>query len=150
MILYELVNPSDAYTFLAPSVLIAAAAVTVVGEGSYGAKPVEDDGSESVPVFLLGGLEEWFKEHGIEDVGDYINAHRPAVAACLDSFLIGSYEDRKRMERVVSVISDPAEKAKAHDAWHDERRTSMNDIGARAKHFAEVLRRPPPAKKAAR
>lgn len=138
---YELVNPSDCYTFLAPSLLIAAGAVCLLGEGRYGAHPVESELREnSVPIFLFGGSAEWFAEHGVANYTEYIKAHRTEIADCLDSFVVGDHGDRKRMERVLGVISSAAEREKALEAWHDERRSSMNNIGLRAKHLAKLLR----------
>lgn len=50
LILYELINPSDPYTFLAPNVEVAGVVVAMLGTG-YGAKPVEGD-SESTPILF--------------------------------------------------------------------------------------------------
>ncbi len=136
---YELINPSDAYTFYAPSLLIAACAVFIVGEGKYGAHRVDDE-EDHVPLFLFGGHETWLKDHGVEDLGAYIEAHRPEIAACLESFLIGDHADRVRMERVLDAIRDPADREAAREAWHDERRSSMNNIGLVAKRYAKILR----------
>jgi hypothetical protein len=156
MIRYELINPSDAYTFEAQNELVAACAVILVGEGRYGAKAFESDEPETqkrivaedlqydVPVWLFAAdaaVNKWFELHGTKDWSSYIVAHAKAVADCLDSFVIGSFEERRRLERLLSVISNEDERGKA---WHDERRSSMNDIGSFAKHRAERLRALPP------
>jgi hypothetical protein len=136
---YELVNPSDKYTFLAPNLVIAACAVLILGEGRYGAHRVDNE-EERVPIFLFGGHDVWLKEQGVDDFPEYIKSHGAEISACLDSFLIGSHEDRRRMERVLAEVRDPADRERAQERWHDERRSSMNNIGLVAKRYAKILR----------
>lgn len=61
MIEYELINPSDPYTFLAKTKESAALAVFLLGT-MYGASPKDDDEEKRIPVFLFGGAEEWYQE----------------------------------------------------------------------------------------
>jgi len=142
LVCYELVNPSDAYTFQAPTLLIAACATVLIGRGKYAAHPEDGKGekNEEVPMFFFGGVEEWFKEKGVESLGDYINAHREEVATCLDTFLIGDMKERKAFDRLIGCISNPEEKEKARLAFHDEKRSSMNNIGEYAWKLAKELR----------
>ena len=58
---YELINPSDPYTFLAKTKESAALAVFLLGT-MYGASPKDDDEEKRIPVFLFGGAEEWYQE----------------------------------------------------------------------------------------
>jgi len=144
--IYELINPSDPYTFTAPSFMIATATVCVLGSGQYGAHAIKEDGNhdetaEDVPIFLFGGSEAWFKERGIDSFSDYVDAHREEIATCLETFIIGSYSERRTMERVLEEIRDEGDRVRARERWHDERRSSMNDIGLRAARLASVLRR---------
>ncbi len=130
---WEIINPSDHYTIEAEDFEAAAIATLLLGEGSYGLRPEHDDGDE-LPVFLFGGFEEWWAERypGGEEFGDRIEARRVDIADVLDSVTIGS---RKEWEQ-----------AKAHgvprEEYHDVRRSSLNDIGARAWRMAERLRTP--------
>lgn len=106
---FELVNPSDPYTFTAPNLETAALAVVLLGRGRYGAKSL--DGGKDVPIFLLGGHDEWFTENfgrTVQESLDHI-AHE-AIAACLDTLAI------------------------------DGERSSLNNIGEGAKLLAEALR----------
>jgi hypothetical protein len=75
--LWEISNPSDAYTMEAPSLQIAACAVFMLGRGCFGATCEESD--LRVPIFIFGGAEDWAKENGMPDLGDYITEHREEV-----------------------------------------------------------------------
>ena len=52
--LYELINPSDPVTFEAPDLKVAALVTIILGQGQYGAQPV-DDSAEGVPIMLFFG-----------------------------------------------------------------------------------------------
>jgi hypothetical protein len=107
---FELVNPSDMYTFSARSLEVAAQAVLLLGEGAYGGKSL--DGGKDVPIFLFGGHDEWFKENFGKTAEESLDARdNEALAECFDSFTLG----------------------------HGQR-TSLNDIGGRAQKFAKALR----------
>lgn len=133
MPLYELINPSDPYTFRANSVEIAGAA-TVLLSTQFGAKPVDGEG-EGTPV--LFGWEEWLKAHGIDR--DWIDAHALEIADALDSFLIGNPHTRADVESMLAEL--PPEK---REAWRLKRqgrhRTSMSQIGEAAYEMAARLR----------
>jgi hypothetical protein len=141
MTLYEIVNPSDAYT-IEGELLPCAIAALLVGEGAYGLKT--EDGETAAPIFLLGGHDVWLKERGVDDLPTFLeNADRRAeVAAALETVLIGRFDDRKRMDRVLACVTNADDRAKAKAAWHNERRSSMNDIGRRAALYAKRLRSP--------
>lgn len=137
--MYEIINPSDPYTLESDDFKVAAGAVLLVGQGKYGMCSVEED-SETLPVFLLGGAEEWLKEHDMYPFDEWLRANAERVAACLETVIIGSLADRKRLERVLACISDPEERAKARFAHHDEKRSSLNDIGKACGIYAKKLR----------
>lgn len=61
MIEYELINPSDPYTFLAKTKESAALTVFLLGT-MYGASPKDDNEEKRIPVFLFGGAEEWYRK----------------------------------------------------------------------------------------
>jgi hypothetical protein len=138
--IYEIINPSDAYTMVAESFHVAAAAVLLLGQGKLGLS-CEEDPEQHVPVMLFGGAEEWLKKHGLEDLSGFIESHKGEVATALESVLIGDIIDRKTFERVLSVIKDQDERNAARAAYHDEKRSSMNDIGRAAWIYAAALRK---------
>lgn len=111
--LYNLINPSDPYTFEADDLELAAVAVVLLGDGQYLADPV--GGGESVPAFLFGGHDEWFKmkfgESCEETANKVINERTDSIARALESVALTSKE-----------------------------RSSMNDIGGRAHALARQIR----------
>jgi len=57
---FELVNPSDPYTFTSPSLMTAALACILLSDGKYSARQL--NGDHVVPPFFLGGTDKWFME----------------------------------------------------------------------------------------
>lgn len=118
---FNLINPSDAYHFEAEDLEIAAVMVCLLGDGKYGADAIGDDANKDnhVPIFLLGGHDEWFvRKFGMnfEDTGRHCLDHRSGdLADAFDS---------------VTLTRPP--------------RSSMNDIGGRAKAYAAGIRRNKP------
>ena len=55
---YELINPSDPYTFLADNKEIAALTVFCLST-QYGAQ--SQDETVEIPIFLFGGAKEWYQ-----------------------------------------------------------------------------------------
>lgn len=109
---YEIVNPSDYYTIEHTDFLALAAACVLLGNGQYGLAPIDHDG-ERVPIFLFGGFEKWWSAHSPDaDLGAYLDANKPAIAEAMES------------------VSLPP----------GSERSSMNDIGGRAKKWAKQLR----------
>lgn len=131
----EIINPSDAYTVEVNDFVVGGVAIAILGRGQYGLKSLETD--DSTPV--LFGWEEWLKENGIDDLGQYIKAHEKDIADVLDSILIGNGADRQEVADTIALI--PEEK---RNEWlegrHDRKRSSMNDIGAYAKSLAAKMR----------
>ena len=130
MKVYEIINPSDQYTLECEEFLIGAVAVALLGKGHYGI--------EGSPV--LFGWDEFFKDNKIEVLSDYVDAHLPELVACLDSVLIGSQSDRLLVKDAISKMSDEKSKTEYLTMYHDKKRSSMNDIGQRAKELADALR----------
>lgn len=132
--LFEFINPSDKYTFIASSIEIAGVVALNLGR-AYGARCLDPGNDESTPV--LFGWSDWLEERGLDK--DWSESHLPEIADAMASFLIGSAEDRIEVEAALAEI--PAEK---HEAWlaarHDRRRSSMNDIGSQAHHIAKRIR----------
>jgi hypothetical protein len=114
---FNLINPSDPYTFEADDLEVAAVAVCLLGEGKYPADAMGADADQgnNVPPFLFGGHDEWFTARfgaGFEDTTLHCLTHRTdAVARVLESMKLGSV-----------------------------RRSSLNDIGGRARELAKGIR----------
>ena len=137
--IYEIINPSDAYTIKSDSKAVACLACLLVGEGQYG---LQDEGGESLlPFFMFGGdPKAWFKEEFGTGLDAFIDESLEEIADCLDSILIGKIGTRQGIEAMLEVISDPVEREKAWAAWQDKKRSSMNDIGSHAKNLAKAFR----------
>lgn len=112
---FELVNPSDPFTFTAPSLEVAAQAVLLIGEGFYGGKSL--DGGTDVPMFAFmrdAGMDAWFREQFGKTADESLEGRDDAaLAACFESFTLGR-----------------------------EKASSLNDIGGRARDYALALRAP--------
>lgn len=136
---YELINPSDKYTFVALDFEVAAIAVLILGT-AYGAKP-KDDGEE-VPIFLFGGTDgatAWYRDKFGHTLDDGLKEKGEAVADALLSFMLGDFEDRRRYELALAAIDDPEKKAKFIDDWQDGR-SSINNIGGKAHKLGWILK----------
>lgn len=107
---YEIVNPSDPYTLETDNLEAAAVACFFLGSGKYAL--TDEEGNQAVPFFLFGGHDEWFKEH----------------------FGYGFEEsiDRVDKQKLVEALESVS--------MGSEKRSSLNDIGGRAKDFATECR----------
>lgn len=141
--LYEIINPSDAYTFEAKEFAVAAVSMVLLGEGRLAAKPVGEgsEGAPEVPLLLFGGAEEWFEKNlfPLEKMGDFLDENAEKVASALDSVVIGEILDRSlflsAMERIVPELQEAFK-----IEWHDRKRSSLNDIGREAWEMAKGIR----------
>lgn len=140
MTIYEIINPSDAYTLAAEERAVACAAVLILGAGAYGLDSPDGSPASGCPIFILGGGVEWFAREFGTQLGAFINARRTDIASALDTVLIGGRSSRSTYEKGLSLIEDEGRRQEWREHWHDERRTSINDIGARAWATAKRLR----------
>jgi hypothetical protein len=148
--IFEIINPSDPYTLECDDFKIAAAGVFLLGRGKLGLS-TEENHDLHMPPFIFATEEqvvEWFKGIGIEQIGPFLDENRTKVADALDTVLIGSERNRRTFEKVLACITDPIERQKARDTYHDEKRSSLNDIGAAAWNLARSLRKPREPKEA--
>lgn len=136
--LYEIVNPSDAYTLRADSDAVAAAAIGLLGNGQYDID-AEDDHEVPGGMLALTGTQAFAEAYG-EEFGAFVDSHIAEIADALESVVIGNFGDRAEYEQVLSLIEGPEKQAEYRDKRHDLRRSSMNDIGGRALLYADRLR----------
>lgn len=142
MSLWELINPSDKITFKAETHELAAIAVGIMG-GQYGAQELDTEAEpRNVPLFLFGGTEEYFqKTFGKTIAESFETCDKVTLAEVFESFLIGSMAERRAYEKALSVLPEE-DKAAFKADWLDKERSSMNNICARAEHYARALREP--------
>ena len=135
--LYNLINPSDPYTFRAEDQETAALAVFCLGP-AYGAENLSGTGSGDVPVLLFSDPKVWYQEQFGRTPDEGLEAKKPAVIRALKSFVLGNERDRKRYEAAMACITEPEQREIFAREWRDGR-TSMNNIGLRAEKMAEGL-----------
>lgn len=138
MIEYELINPSDPYTFLAKTKESAALTVFLLGT-MYGASPKDDNEEKRIPVFLFDGAEEWYRKEFGRSTQAGLKEEKQNVADALLSFMYGSFEDRRRYEAALNAITDEEKKKVFMEEWQDGR-TSMKNIGEYAHQLGEKLK----------
>ena len=134
---YNLINPSDPYTFIAADYETAVLTVFCLST-AYGAEP--KDGGEDVPILIFGGAVNWYKEKFGHTPDDGLDKKRDAVADALASMMLGDFKDRRRYELALSAIDDPEKKARFIDEWQGGR-SSLNNIGGAAHALAKRLRK---------
>lgn len=138
MIVYEIINPSDAMTIEAEDDRVAVAAGILLGEGKIGL--TSEDGREVLPLMFLAPesyIDDFLGKLYPEKLGEFIGAHREAVAKCLESIVYGHLSDRKAIVAAVGVDAAPEALARFNDA----KRTSLNDFSAYAHQLANGLRK---------
>ena len=104
---------------------------------AYGAK--SKDGEDEIPVFILGGFPEWYKEEFGRDCDAGLEVLKSDVSDALESFMYGNFEDRKRYDLALSCITDVDKKEEFKAKWNDGR-SSLNDIGTYAHNLAKKIR----------
>jgi len=153
MICYDIVNPSDACTFLAPDAQIAVAVLAFLGEGSYAGTAVARNGerisetdanSLKVPLFLSitrPTYVEWWRENGWTEcpIAAAMRDRKAEVIAALRSCAYGDLEDRATYDAACAAITDPDKLAEFKRGHEDRRRSSMNAIVKRAWAWADKL-----------
>lgn len=134
---WELINPSDKITFTGDDFKLVTIAVCLVGNGAYGGKEIQ--GTRETPIFLFGGIDKWFIEnYGSNFEDTFKSSDKKQLADILDSFTLGGYEDFITYNKEAENIP-PLELKKFKEAWNNKR-TSMNNICARAWEIADSLR----------
>jgi hypothetical protein len=137
--LYEVNNPSDPISFECEDDTVAAVAGLFLGEGFYG---VEDEqGKRVLPVLAFGGeasLQAWLKEQKL-NLDEFMAIRSLDVAACLESTMVAQPGMRAAVLAAIGT-EDPNERLAAIRRFNDKKRSSLNDIAARAHAMAKALR----------
>lgn len=134
---YELINPSDPYTFVAADKEVAA---LVIGNLSlsFGAETKDEAEADRVPIFMFGGFDEWYQEEFGRTPTEGMAARKKEVGDALASFMLGHFEDRARYNAALEAIDDPAKAEAFKEKWQDGR-TSLNNIGGVAHSIGKKL-----------
>ena len=133
---FELINPSDPYTFMASSNEVAALTVFLIGS-AYGANAKDD--SFEVPITMFGGGAEWYQEQFGHSTDDGLTENKEEVTKALEeSMMYGGFEDRNRYQAALNAIDDDEKREKFIAEWQDGR-SSLNDIGNYCHALAKKL-----------
>ena len=118
---FELINPSDPYTFIASSNEVAALTVF------------------EVPTTMSGGGAEWYQEQFGHSTDDGLTENKEEVTKALEeSMMYGGFEDRNRYQAALNAIDDDEKREKFIAEWQDGR-SSLNDIGNYCHALAKKL-----------
>jgi hypothetical protein len=113
---FTIINPSDPYTIECADLEIAAIACCLLGNGRYAFKSIDADAGAGVPLFLFGSPDPWFVEKfgmSYEHTAEHVLTHRTIdLANAFESVTLGRSE-----------------------------RSSLNDIGGRARSIADAIRK---------
>ena len=124
MTVYTLVNPSDAWTFLAPSDKIAFLVSLYVGGGKT---PASRDGWES-PFYLMGGDPDKDYEKAFGEPFDKALANNAdELIESFRSFMISRHKSPEPLT------------GEALAKWNDQKRSSLSDFGAYALKLARRI-----------
>lgn len=134
--LYEIINPSDKMTMAAENQGVAACAIILLGEGWYGLDPHTGNEDDEVPLFIT---DEWFEDRFDMSSVDYMRLHWDEVVAALETVTYGGFDDYREYHDQLEKLDEDKREDFAF-RWAGEHRTSMNNIGERAKQLAVVLK----------
>lgn len=137
---YDLINPSDPYTFIAENLEVAALTVFAISS-AYGAQSEDDE--ETVPVFMagiFGDPNEWFEKSFGETMAEGTKKYRMQIADALESVMYGSFNDRERYQAALDAIDNPEKREEFIKKWQ-ESISSMNDIGSYAHSLSKRLKK---------
>ncbi len=134
---YELINPSDPYTFIAADYETAVLTVFLIST-MYGAKSKDD--KNEVPVFIFGGSREWYKVQFNRTPDEGLIIKKQQVIVALESFIYGGFEDRRIYRAALNAITDLSKREQFIKEWQD-RRSSFNNIGEYANNLAKKMKK---------
>ena len=146
MILYDLVNPSDAVTFYASSREVALVVTFMLGRGMYAANAIDEDGRTledsdlDIPLFIMGyGIDDFLDENDIS-LNDTADDHRQEIIESFESFCTGTARERRLFESALSYMDDQEQKGSFVAEWDDRQRSSLNDITNSAYELAKGMK----------
>ena len=140
--LYEIINPSDPYTFRASDDKVAEAVVLILGEGKYACRRCSDGEDIGAMIAFIGKADaEKYIEENFGNLGQWLKAHRDEITEAMESVLCMGVGQRYTYESALELIEGDEKKKKYRDDVHDKLRSSMNDIGGYAWKLAAAYRR---------
>lgn len=136
--LYELINPSDAYVFEAQTEEVAVLTAWLLSP-SYGARAKDGETCFGIPGFMDDPKAEFEARYGRTPV-EAVMALRLEIAAAMESMILGNFKDWPLYQEAYGAIEDAKKRRNFKARWR-EKRTSMNDIGSEAERISCDLRK---------
>ena len=94
--IYELITPTDPYTFEAPTKEIAALVIFLLST-FYAAETDDESNEYDIPVLYFLDPDEWYKDEFGHSASDGLIQNQTAVKAALLSFVYGYHLDKSRL-----------------------------------------------------
>lgn len=140
--LYEIINPSDPYTFRAIDDKVALAVCLLAGRGKTPGKRVGDgEDIGGLLMFMSDEESEKFFKDTFGDFGEWLKENNAEVVKALESVLCMPAGERYSYERAIELMPDDETRKKYRDEIHDRLRTSLNDFGSYCWSLAESFRK---------
>ena len=136
--LYELINPSDAYVFEAQTEEVAVLTAWLLSP-SYGARAKDGETCFGIPGFMDDPKAEFEARYG-RTPAEAVMALRLEIAAAMESMILGNFKDWPLYQEAYGAIEDAEKRRNFKVRWR-EKRTSMNDIGSEAERISCDLRK---------
>jgi len=141
---YEVINPSDAISFRCNDRKCATLVLTILGGGAYGGRAfndsLEEEPDADIPIFLFGGLDEFWATFDSRPIKDALSSSLDEVAFALESVALGGVSERRSFDLAMSAITDESKRETFLAEYNDQKRSSMNDIMGRAHRIAKKMR----------
>lgn len=102
---FEIINPSDKAFIYGDNELVVAVATVLFSMGKYGLQEV--DGEYALPILAFGGGEEWMKENGIDNTGEWVKENKDGVIAALRS--VSLQGERTSLNNIVRAAHQRAD-----------------------------------------
>jgi len=137
---YEIINPSDCYTFHAESDKTARLVTLLVGQGDYECE--KEDGETLGCLMFLMTSDEFKKalnEMFPEGLKGFIATNKEEIIKALESVISFDRKERNTYDEALKAL-DPSKVEDFRAKVHDKNRSSLNDIGTYAWHLAKRMR----------
>jgi len=139
---YEITNLSDPYTIKGADKAAPCSSCRPYLPSPRISTATQRAGETLMPILAFGGDPiNWLLENmDILNLESYLDKNGGLLADCLDSVIIGSFEERREIEKKLTTAKCEEDREQILREWHDKRRTSMNDIGDTARKVTEIFR----------
>lgn len=140
--IYELINPSDSYTFYADDPKVAVSVALLVGSGKMGLE--DETGNGDYPAMQLfcdaDVVEKKLTQYFGQPWGDWMKGHRVEIADALETVITLGRKERHAYDEALKRIDDPVKREAYRVSIHDKNCTSLSDFGTYAWKLAKRLR----------